>query len=352
MPTLEAGPQSATTLPIIPYQSLKNMDVPKVEYIVDQLIPEIGLTMFQGHPGSFKSWFAYYLAFCVAEGTPLLGRYTTKQAKVLLICPDDYLGVTKDRMASIGFPETTNVFVWNPVQELVINPAANIPSEAGDRYAQLLKYVEVENIGLVIIDTFRHMHEADENSSQDMRIIMQKLSELGNRRSVIILHHLNKAIGASTVVASRGSTSIPAALIAALDFKYDRNSGTVIIHPFKNKIGRCTDDIRTHINEITPGPSFFVIAEPDTHQTSIQEIEEAIRGFYEQNPEPGLTRSEFVKRFNADTRKTHSVNAIKTAFQSVIESGYLKWDGQTHQGNKRIYVKNVDVATGQSESVG
>ncbi len=327
------------------------MDVPKVEYIVDQLIPEIGLTMFQGHPGSFKSWFAYYLAFCVAEGTPLLGRYTTKQAKVLLICPDDYLGVTKDRMASIGFPETTNVFVWNPVQELVINPAANIPSEAGDRYAQLLKYVEVENIGLVIIDTFRHMHEADENSSQDMRIIMQKLSELGNGRSVIILHHLNKAIGASTVVASRGSTSIPAALIAALDFKYDRNSGTVIIHPFKNKIGRCADDIRTHINERTPGSEFFIVAEPDTRQTSVQEIEEAIRAYYDQNPEPGLTRGDFVKHLYADMKGTYSINAINGAFRSVAASNYLQWDGQSRQKNKRIYVKNRDAVIIQSESV-
>ena len=334
----------------MPYNELRQKDVPKIGYLVENLIPEIGITMLQGHPGSYKTWFADYLAFCVTHGKPVFGNLATKKTKVLLVCLDDYLVVTKERLAKIGLADEAPVFVWDPEVDLVLSEENDPKTNSDGMIAKMIEYIKANDIGLVIIDTFRDIHRKDENKAEEILPIMNILKQLAFSSSVVLLHHLNKNQASAHVVASRGSTVIPATLIAALDFRFDRTNNVIKITPFKNKIGKMLDTIPVRFNENANGEGVLTrIAANEATMLIASDVENAIREFYNENPEPDLTQPAFIADLHERT-PAYSKNAIKTAFKHLVDKGYLRPDGVTRQANKRVYTKNPDYQEAEEQT--
>lgn len=326
--------ESGSELPIIKYEELCSMDIPPINYLVDELIPEIGLTMFQGHPGAFKTWFAYYMAYCVANGLPLLDRFKTKKSKVLLVCPDDYLPIMRDRLNKAGFTKNIEVRVWDPEKIVAIEDDRTLE--------HLLVYIQEEKIGLVVIDTLRNIHGADENNSTEMACIMQRLSSLARTCCVVLLHHLSKNQITSAVVASRGSTVIPAALIAGFNFRYDKTNNCIRLGQFKNKIGRVVQEMGLKFNAELDGPNLFGLDVSSPKIDITEEIIGLIKDAYSDDPEPELTKDEFTSSLHERTQNHYSKNAITKAFNRLTKIGYLRKDGILRQANRACYIKNPD----------
>lgn len=316
------------------------MNLPKINYLVEGLIPEIGLTMFQGHPGTNKSWFAYYLAYCAANGLPLLNTYKTKKASVLLVCPDDYLPTMQERLAILGLDPNVDISVLNPEKIL------DVGSPEFDRF---LDYIEKEKHEVVIIDTLRNIHRADENDSSQMDIIMQRLRLLAKNRCVVLIHHLNKNTLVNTVVASRGSTVIPAALISGFNFKKN-GEYRLSLTQFKNKIGRLHPELRLEFNEQMRGIDIFNLDLSRPKEEVQSSILKVIKEAYEENPTPELTKNEFKDLLHGSGNGAYSKNEIDKAYSELIKQGFLCPDGIRRQANRICYIKNPCTRTTETEA--
>lgn len=57
---------------------------------------------------------------------------------------------------------------------------------------QVLEFIEQKNIRLVIIDTLRLVHSRDENSSTEMKAIVDQLKKIACKAAVLFIHHNRK----------------------------------------------------------------------------------------------------------------------------------------------------------------
>ena len=184
------------------------------EFLIHEAIP-VGLTLMLGVPGSSKSWLAYDLAMAVAHGRDWLGKRNAlaKPAGVLVLNYDNPTPECGRRFKRLGLQPTDRVW-FHSAHGLDESQTLLLPRAA----ALLLGLVHRLSISLVVVDSLREAHTADENSSAEMRPIMQQLralAPLGKRAAVVVVHHTAKG-DASGVLSARGSTVIPAAVDACI----------------------------------------------------------------------------------------------------------------------------------------
>ncbi len=58
---------------------------PAVDYLVDGILPLRGVNMFVSLPETMKTWAALDIGVCVSQGKPWLGKYETKQTRVVFV---------------------------------------------------------------------------------------------------------------------------------------------------------------------------------------------------------------------------------------------------------------------------
>lgn len=192
---------------------------PPQEWIVENLITAGSVNIFEGHPGSKKTWALFDLAVCVALGKNWLD-FQTAQGTVLII--DEESG-NKRLARRMG-----DVFRGHLVHQDKIMPSIKWTSLDG---IDLGNKADINDLGeliqsvkarLVIIDALVDvMPGRDENSAKETQPIFANLRYLVETYGVtiIVIHHLNK--GGNT----RGSTQIIGAvdLIVQVESKDGNN---------------------------------------------------------------------------------------------------------------------------------
>lgn len=151
----------------------------KVEWVVDKLVPKQSITLLHGRGGIGKTWLSLILANAVSKGIPFMDL-ETQQMPVFFVDFENSLPVLVERVKKVGAEE---VFFWHNSNE--IKPPKLDSGEWG-QYKSL-------PVGLIIFDTLRAAQNKDENSSQEMAFIMNRLKELrDNGFTVFLLHHTPK----------------------------------------------------------------------------------------------------------------------------------------------------------------
>lgn len=186
----------------------------QTDFIMQDGIP-VGLSLILGVPGSSKSWLAYDLAMAVAQGRDWLGKRNCLGApgRALVLNYDNPTPECGRRFKRLGLSDADRVWFHSTHG---LDDAAHLllPRSA----ELLLGLVHRLGISLVVVDSLREAHTADENSSAEMRPIMQQLRALapvGKRAAVVVVHHTAKG-DAAGVLSARGSTVIPAAVDAVI----------------------------------------------------------------------------------------------------------------------------------------
>lgn len=153
----------------------------KTEWAVEKLIPSPSITLLISIGGGGKTFFSLGLTKAVESGEFFLGL-ATKRRPVCYIDFENPRSLLIERIRKIDIREA---LFWHLSASV---PPPKIDSSAYSLYRQLPAG------SLIIFDTLRAAHDGDENSSQDMALVMGRLKELRERGfDIFLIHHTPKA---------------------------------------------------------------------------------------------------------------------------------------------------------------
>jgi hypothetical protein len=189
----------------------------RTDFLVDRAIVARAINFLVGKSGSGKSWLAYDLALAVARGRSWLGiPQPARQGPVLVLNYDNPTGELGRRFKRLGMlPEDPIMF------HSVEQGALRLPEAARDLGGLASMLIGGQPPRLILIDSFRQAHTADENNNAEMANVMGSCKALyAFGASVVIVHHTSKNPDAQGLDSVRGSSEIMAsadAVIAVAD---------------------------------------------------------------------------------------------------------------------------------------
>lgn len=186
----------------------------KREYIIPNMLPQVGRIALCGVAKHGKSFLALQLAMSVSQGRPFLGFAVTHPGPVLYLQFDTPAELWQERVASL---EAAGMLV-DPDDGhglYVIHPSTqprsvNILSghDARAIYDMIMSTLPV----LVVVDVLRSVHRLSENESEHMQQVVGHLTTVCANRAMLLVHHTGKpstdpkAVRRSPSTAGRGSS--------------------------------------------------------------------------------------------------------------------------------------------------
>ena len=219
-------PINASTFNILSIPSIWSLGDETITYVVDDLVPEGGITLITGDSGVGKSTLVLQIAGAVATGIPFAG-YGVRQRKVLYVDRENPLNVVRERLNRLGIEETQELVVWG---------LWNNPGPDGPASKSIIEFAR-EHRPLIIFDSLIAFHSGSEQDASETRRHLQHYRALASAgATVIILHHTGKADSAQEY---RGSSDIKAAVDCAYVLQSTSEAGSGIqsarLVPFKNR---------------------------------------------------------------------------------------------------------------------
>lgn len=197
--TAEITPKDAM-LPAVDFTSFMGCDLEAPTWTVVNWLQKSSLAILAGEPKSYKSIIATDMALSVASGKPMFDRFpVTTPVPVLYINEENSANLMQDRIRKIAAQKriiyTDNSFMSTlGIPFFVMNCTGFSLTSDGDKIS-LIKFIEQNEIGLVILDPFYHLlGSLDENDANEMRPVLLFLSSLRDKYgcSVLLVHHYNK----------------------------------------------------------------------------------------------------------------------------------------------------------------
>lgn len=200
-------------------QDVINTDYGEYKFIVDKLIPRDGITFISSQPKAGKSWFLLHLIDELSKEDGLFFKeFKTQKTKILLIDEENSLRGIQRRLSKLNKEVDFNLMSQQSFRLLNSN-----------HRDWLIQYIKDNEIELIIFDSFRRIHEKEENDSGEMALIYENFKELMNKAKVAILctHHNRKLqrFEKLSMDAIRGSGDIPAMAESLILMQTDRLKG-------------------------------------------------------------------------------------------------------------------------------
>ena len=164
---------------------------PKTKWLVEDLVPERGITMIVGASGAFKSTFMLFMADAVSKGEEFLDR-KTRRRRVLYLDNENPPDVLKARNENMKLEMEANrkLRLWSMYDE------RPVPKILGGELRKIVRIsVSDGRKPLIILDhwsSFLRPGEGGETTGQ-ISPLMQELKHLcALGATVVILHHTRK----------------------------------------------------------------------------------------------------------------------------------------------------------------
>jgi len=167
-----------------PWSEVLLDSVEEREWLLDGIMPKIGLALLVGWSKEGKSTLAIHLCRAVAEGLPFLGRDTQKMPAVYVNyeMPEDYRA---ELIAAANIPEGA-FWLDRPEHVLSCETIRRIINETGS------------DCGLLVIDSFRGAFRPTgdaENSVGGAGVVCRDLQKLAAETGwlILLIHHKNRS---------------------------------------------------------------------------------------------------------------------------------------------------------------
>lgn len=284
---LEAGETSTEGLgSALSLNELLNTDFPEARFVVEQFFETGTMNMLSAPPNKFKSWIVILCAICVASGEDLFDKFKTEKQPVMIVNEEDTKRLLQER-CNMLMKEIEPLPIY-----FHINKEIRIKEEFIDA---LIKEAQEKKVGLIIFDSLRSVHDADENSSQAMQEVMNQLKKITNHGiTVLFTHHNRKKSrnGGNDEGGSeetRGSSVINASIQGHLAIEeVEREEGKyLVIYQPKLKAGAKIAPFEVKVtNDIENKKMTFVYeGEHKAREKILSQARSALFGVYEESKE-------------------------------------------------------------------
>ena len=170
-------------------RDLAKEDIAPLEYIINNLLPALGLGMLGAPPKSKKSWLCIDIGICVSSGFKFLG-YETKKCDVLYLDLESTKRRPRDRINLMTENAPPNFHIITGEQ-----PVGKIGEGLEEQLAdQLNKH---SNIGLIIIDVLKRIRPVQKRGMSDYDRDYEDLGALkrfadAHGVCILVVHHTRK----------------------------------------------------------------------------------------------------------------------------------------------------------------
>ncbi len=169
---------------------LLRKDIPKIEYLVEGIIPKNGLVYCFGSAGSFKTNFLLYSAICSTMEKNVF-EFKTEKFRTLWIDEENRESGMKDKLGKIARGlEAEDKHIQNI--EILISEGFNILGK--ESIEKLKKDIEEFNPQMIVIDSIAKVFPLNERDEKDVRKIYTILRPIIEKYnvSIILIHHARK----------------------------------------------------------------------------------------------------------------------------------------------------------------
>lgn len=199
-------------------------------WLIEPLLPSGGAMLLYGDPKVGKSFAALQLIEAITTGSKWLG-FPTHQSKVVYVQLDTPRNVWQTRIADLKMrgaitsePGLLDRELLNTWPFDVLNP---------EHLIMLREELQAYQPGLVVFDTLRESHSADENDSTEMQSAVSALVAATQPAAMVLISHSRKPSqedGFSLMNDNRGSSYVVGRMDAIVRFtpKTARISGRSI----------------------------------------------------------------------------------------------------------------------------
>ncbi|MGI9078798.1 MAG: AAA family ATPase [Gemmatimonadaceae bacterium] len=189
-------------------------DLPPLEWLVRDIVPENACVTGYGPPESAKTFFAMSLALSIATGRDFAGATVMRQGPVVYVAAEGSAGIAARVTAWKSLHGVSGLagvhFLTEPVNLL-------LTARVGDFLTALSEH-KIQPV-LIVLDTLaRCMVGADENSARDMGLAVDAMDFIRRttNATVFALHHTRR-----DSESERGSTALRGAADAMIALKRD-----------------------------------------------------------------------------------------------------------------------------------
>lgn len=160
--------------------------------VIDGWVRECEVMNVVAAPKVGKSWFVYYLMYCVVTGKPVFGRFAVKRGRVLLVDLELHKSLIASRLQTVAqalelnlddYADWIDVVSlrgdWKSIEELLVASTSIMPGE----YA------------VIFIDSrYRLEGVKDENANAETATFYNRLDRLAEitGAAVVVIHHQTK----------------------------------------------------------------------------------------------------------------------------------------------------------------
>jgi KaiC/GvpD/RAD55 family RecA-like ATPase len=319
--------QKGSSNQLMHLSTLLKLKISESKWIIKDLLPENGITILSGNPGSFKTWSTLHFALCIAQGKPVYNHFETTKGNILIIDEEDGIGLLQQRAKSLSADGKSNIY-------FLVMSGFKIDDEDNDR--ELFEYIKKYRIKVVILDSLVRIHRGEENSSSAIALVFEVLRKL-NRKGVSVLlnhHHRKKPIGKTfDSQPMRGSSDI----LAAIDchMQIDHKDDKLIIAQNKNRFGEEIKPFEVDIKKEDDKIFFNYVGDAEIAQDKSSEGMGIILDLLVDKND-WLTRAEIDEGLNGKVGK----NNIGVALTTLVSSGDVKC--RTGDKRKKTYRINND----------
>jgi AAA domain len=225
-----------------------NVDLPKIEYLIEPYIGRGEVNMIVAHGNSLKTWLVFSMALDIARGRPWLGQFVIQRGRAAIIDFESGRFEVLRRLKLIGARD----------------------EEVGDRLLRT-SYPSVslldpetwvglaaQRLDFVVVDSYNAAApELDENDARSA-IMLQHASKYAEhtKGSVTFVHHARKSQGGKEGGDRREAVRGSTALFAACDRIYEmvqpeKRDGVVLstMRAIKDGAGEATRDVRVALSD-------------------------------------------------------------------------------------------------------
>lgn len=292
-----------------------------IKWVWEPFIPQGALCMCAAYMKTGKSTMVYGLVASVVRGQPFIAYPTTK-TKTLLLAVEESPRDVALRLTKFGLSKDQD-------DPLFIHSAPVNPSK--EWYDGLKKYIETNEIGLLVIDTLAsYWNVLDENSNSEVHKAVTPLLWLARSTNCAILaiHHINKGEGSGGRLIRGASASFALVDQALILHRYGDPKST---KRRMETLGRY-DDTPQEIILALDGDTYMLVGDPA--EASLDALKGTLQEFFANHPGVSLNAFDLGKAIGAPSKK------IMKAL--TVVPPWLERSGEGKKGDPYVYRQNPD----------